>query len=81
MSADPNAVRAEFGQVTTSGQIAALEGNGGFMRVNLGAAQLESGQQGVLQMHDGARFGVVVIEPTSQSETEREYRLKLTGRA
>ena len=81
MSADPNAVSAEFGQVTTSGQITALEGNGGYLRVSLGAAQLEAGQTGVLQMHDGARFGVVVIEPTVQSEHEREYRLKLTGRA
>ncbi|WP_420594151.1 hypothetical protein [Deinococcus sp.] len=81
MTSDPNRVSAEFGGQAHAGQLVALEGQGGLMRVQVDAAQLEIGQSGVLQMHDGARFGVVVVEPLGEHAAGHEYRLKLTGRA
>ncbi|ULH14279.1 hypothetical protein MF271_01795 (plasmid) [Deinococcus sp. KNUC1210] len=79
-----------FGSVTAhvepaalSGQISALEGGGGYMRVVLnGADALNAGQEFELEMHDGARFRVVVIEslPSGGAESVQEYRLKLLGR-
>ncbi|GGR20706.1 hypothetical protein [Deinococcus ruber] len=85
-----------FGSVTAhvepaalSGQISALEGGGGYMRVLLdGTDALNAGQEFELEMHDGARFRVVVIEVLPRSgaaagndaEPGQEYRLKLLGR-
>ncbi len=61
---DPNKVTAEFGGAQHDGRILALEGGGGFMRVEVqGAPALAAGDTVVLEMHDGARFRVTVIEP------------------
>ena len=76
-------VTAHLGAAVCPGQIAALEGGGGFMRVRLdGADALDAGQEFELEMHDGARFLVVVIEalPGENAPPDgQEYRMKLLG--
>lgn len=60
---DPNAGEATFGAEKAGFRIVALEGQGGLMRLWLeGGAGTLAGQRGTLQMHDGARFQVEVLE-------------------
>ncbi len=77
---DPNRFEAEFGELRPTGRIAALEGNRGQMRLQFDpdGAPVEVGQEGVLQMHDGARFRVMVTEALSGEPAE--YRVRLTGK-
>ena len=80
---DPNAGQATFGAEQTEFRILALEGQGGLMRLRLGSGtdvdsahlNLDPDETGTLEMHDGARFGVRVLERLSGGE----YRVKLTG--
>ena len=82
---DPRQVTAHFGPATFPGRILALEGGGGYLRVLLEEGQHhpwpEAGQEGELEMHDGARFGMVVTEchDTAQ-EANAEFRMKLMDR-
>ncbi|CAM3434602.1 hypothetical protein DESA109040_12435 [Deinococcus saxicola] len=80
---DPRTFTAHFGDQVYPGQIAALEGNRGEMRVQL-EGQGQSGwptasDEGELEMQDGARFRVGVLESLSSAEGVCEYRLKLLG--
>ena len=78
---DPNRVTAEYGGATHDGRILALEGGGGLMRVALaGPEALNPGDELVLQMHDGARFRVNVIEPLGPGSEGAEFRLKLVSK-
>jgi predicted ATPase with chaperone activity len=73
---DPNHFSAEFGTRQLTGQITALEG-GGVLKLRIGVQNgdpLEAGQEGVLTMHDAARFRVVVTE---RLPTPLEYRVRL----
>ncbi len=77
---DPRRLTAYFGSGSYPGEIAALEGNRGHMRVRFAALEtgkVAAGDEGELEMHDGARFRVRVVEPL---EAAGEYRLKLLGR-
>jgi len=82
---DPRGVTAHFGPTMLAGHILALEGGGGYLRVLLKRAEPhpwpEAGHQGELEMHDGARFGMVVTEchDTAQ-EANAEFRMKLVDR-
>ncbi|MFC4456210.1 hypothetical protein [Deinococcus sonorensis] len=81
-AADPNRFSAEFGGSPLSGRITALEGNGGYMRVQFnasGPAEIAVGEEGVLELHDGARFRVAVVEALPDQESG-SYRVKLVGR-
>lgn len=78
-------VTAHLGEAAYPGQIAALEGGGGFMRVALeGGSALAAGDECELEMHDGARFRVTVIEALGGEDGatpgQQEYRMKLLGR-
>ena len=84
---DPRSVTAHFGPARFPGRILALEG-GGYMRVRLEGAPHpwpEVGHQGEMEMHDGARFGVVVTErlgagPEGAQKEDTELRVKLVDR-
>ncbi|GHF43766.1 hypothetical protein HNQ07_001938 [Deinococcus metalli] len=77
-----NAVVAHFGGAALTGRLQALEGGRGLMRIALdpvgGDAALQEGAEGVLEMHDGARFRVSVQEKLADAG---EWRVKLIGRA
>ena len=77
--ADFNSVVAHFDGEALPGRIAALEGGRGMMRLSLSGdtSALSEGREGVLEMHDGARFRVTVTE---RLEGENELRMKLLGR-
>lgn len=81
---DPNRITAHFPFASLSGRIEALEGGGGFMRVSLelqdARQELTAGTEAELEMHDGARFRVTVVEPLGAEERRGEYRMKLLGR-
>ena len=82
---DPRSVTANFGPATFPGRILALEGGGGYLRVLLegGGHQPwpEAGHQGELEMHDGARFGMVVVDVLGDSQgKDAEFRMKLLDR-
>lgn len=76
---DPNRGDADFGGQRSTFQILALEGRG-VLRVQLstpaGPAELQAGEDGLLVMHDGARFRVRV---SSVLQGPGAYRLTLTG--
>ena len=83
---DPRQIIAHFGPATLPGRILTLEGGGGYMRVRLEAGPHswpEVGHQGELQMHDGARFAVVVTDGQGDEsrgtprEGHAEFRMKL----
>lgn len=83
MTREYNSVVAHFGAHSVPGRIEALEGGRGMMRVSLepegeGALPAE-GSEGVLEMHDGARFRVAVTERLE--DHPNGFRLKLLGRA
>jgi hypothetical protein len=76
-----NSVVAHFGNEALTGRLQALEGGRGVMRIALeraGDDALQEGQEGVLEMHDGARFRVSVQERLAEAG---EWRVKLIGRA
>ncbi|WP_309569900.1 hypothetical protein [Deinococcus sp.] len=78
-----NAVVAHFGGEALTGRLQALEGGRGVMRIALDpgagdAAALQEGHEGVLELHDGARFRVSVQERLAEAG---EWRVKLIGRA
>ncbi|WP_407541994.1 hypothetical protein Q0M94_17090 (plasmid) [Deinococcus radiomollis] len=82
---DPRRATAHFGQASFPGRILALEGGGGYLRVVLaGEGQHpypEAGQEGELEMHDGARFAMVIVEALGDSqEKDAEFRMKLVDR-
>lgn len=81
---DPRAFTAHFGGAAYPGQIAALEGNRGQMRVRLEGTDPRSWPavqaEGELEMHDGARFRVGVLEVLGSEGGGRAYRLKLLGK-
>ncbi|WP_425145236.1 hypothetical protein [Deinococcus sp.] len=83
--ADPRAVTAHVGAsdhgpaAAYAGRIVALEGGGGLMRLRLDGAALTAGQECELEMHDGARFGVMVLEVLP--DAAHEYRMKLLGKS
>jgi len=76
--ADFGTVVAHFGAESVPGRIVALEGGRGLMRVSLSGdtSSWQEGLEGVLEMHDGARFRVTV---TGRLEEAGELRLKLLG--
>ncbi|WP_019586204.1 hypothetical protein [Deinococcus apachensis] len=80
MTREYNTVVAHFGAAAVPGRIEALEGGRGFMRVSLTEPLPEAGEgsEGVLEMHDGARFRVTVTERISGEGNE--LRMKLVGR-
>ncbi|THF84325.1 hypothetical protein E7T09_20115 [Deinococcus sp. KSM4-11] len=77
-----NSVVAHFGAHALTGRLQALEGGRGVMRIAVdpaaGDAALQEGREGVLEMHDGARFRVSVQERLAEAG---EWRVKLMGRA
>jgi hypothetical protein len=89
---DPNRFEARFGRLQLAGSLMALEG-GGFMQLRFEdgsapAGTLDPGQEGVLTMHDAARFRVVVVEPLADPEEPpekpasaqpRRYRVRLVA--
>ncbi|WP_407571676.1 hypothetical protein [Deinococcus altitudinis] len=82
---DPRRATAHFGPASFPGRILALEGGGGYLRVLLeGEGQEpwpEAGHQGELEMHDGARFGMVIVERLGDpQENDAEFRMKLLDR-
>ncbi|GBF06365.1 hypothetical protein DAERI_080156 [Deinococcus aerius] len=79
MTREFNSVVAHFGDAAIPGRIEALEGGRGFMRVSLTQPLPEAGEgtEGVLEMHDGARFRVTVTERLPGGN---ELRMKLVGR-
>jgi len=81
---DPRALTAHFGGAAYPGQIAALEGNRGQLRVRLEAADEARWpavqDEGELEMHDGARFRVGVLEVLGGEGGGQELRLKLLGK-
>jgi hypothetical protein len=83
---DPNAVTAYFGQASFPGQIVALEGQRGLIRARLHyvgtAFRPEPGGEGVLEMHDGSRFRVTILEQLSADDGSgsAEVRMRLLGR-
>ena len=81
---DPRRFTAHFGPATFPGRILALEGGGGYMQVRLEGAPHpwpKAGHEGELEMHDGARFGVMVTEHLGAEEEENaEFRMKLVDR-
>ncbi|HWG86028.1 MAG TPA: hypothetical protein VNT60_11175 [Deinococcales bacterium] len=81
---DPNAVTASFGDSTFPAQITKLEGQRGLMRVRLdhgGSYQPAEGAEGLLEMHDGSRFRVGVLELLDLGEHSGEVRVRLLGRS
>ncbi|MFC4638838.1 hypothetical protein [Deinococcus hohokamensis] len=76
-----NQIVAHFAGEAVPGQLAALEGGRGVLRVSLAqpVSALEPGHEGVLEMHDGARFRVAVTEALDAQG--HEFRMKLLGRA
>lgn len=80
-SSDFNSVVAHFGASAVPGRILALEGGRGMMRVSLPGSgpEMTGGMECTLEMHDGARFRVAVIERLDTGGNE--FRLKLLGRA
>lgn len=83
VAADPNAVTAEWGGSSLPGRITALEGGRGLMRVALpDSAALSPESTLVLEMHDGARFRVTVVETLGAGPQpgQQEFRLKLAGK-
>ena len=82
MTGEFNSVVAHFGGAAIPGRIAALEGGRGLMRVALEGAPEDAlpgeGAEGVLEMHDGARFRVDVTERLAGDPPE--FRLRLLGR-
>ncbi|MFC4426416.1 hypothetical protein [Deinococcus navajonensis] len=76
-----NQIVAHFGGQAVPGQLAALEGGRGVLRVTLSepAAGLSAGSECLLEMHDGAQFRVTVTETLGGEGTE--FRMKLVGRA
>ena len=81
---DTSALTAHFGGAAYPGQIAALEGNRGQLRVRLEAADEVRWpavqDEGELEMHDGARFRVGVLEVLGGEGRGQELRLKLLGK-
>ncbi|GAA4010407.1 hypothetical protein GCM10022631_23740 [Deinococcus rubellus] len=82
---DPRAFTAHFGSAAYPGEIAALEGNRGQIRVRLennpGAPGWPAANaQGELEMHDGARFRVGVLEVLDGEGGGQHFRLKLLGK-
>ncbi|MGY2894837.1 hypothetical protein [Deinococcus sp. UYEF24] len=82
---DPRRATAHFGQASFPGRILVLEGGGGYLRVLLeGEGQQpwpEVGHQGELEMHDGARFGMVVVDALGDPQGKgAEFRMKLVDR-
>ena len=82
---DPRRATAHFGPATFPGRILALEGGGGYLRVLLeGEGQHpwpEAGHEGELEMHDGRRFGMVVVEALGDPQgTDAEFKMKLLDR-
>lgn len=82
---DPRALTAHFGGAAYPGQIAALEGHRGQMRVWLESSGAygwpATGAEGELEMHDGARFRVGVLEVLGEEGSGQEFRLKLLGKS
>lgn len=76
-----NTLVAHFGATTLAGQVEALEGGRGLMRISLdrpdGSPAINAGDEGVLELHDGARFRVVVTE---QLGSAGEWRVRLLRR-
>jgi len=82
---DPRRATAHFGSASVPAQILALEGGGGYLRVLLAGEGEhpwpEAGQQGELEMHDGVRFGMVIVEALgTPQEQQAEFRMKLVDR-
>lgn len=81
---DPRRATAHFGPARFPGHILALEGGGGYLRVLLegaGHPWPEAGQEGELEMHDGARFGMVITEHLGAPQGKNaEFRMKLVDR-
>ena len=83
---NPQQFTAHFGQTTVPGVIQALEGGRGFMRVHLNTngtqVPLDEGTPCELEMHDGARFRMIITEhlgPAGEQDGQ-EVRMKLVGR-
>ncbi|GGO26644.1 hypothetical protein [Deinococcus humi] len=76
-----NQIVAHFGDHAVPGELAALEGGRGMLRVTLteAAPGLSAGSECLLEMHDGAHFRVTVTEALGDEGTE--FRMKLVGRA
>ncbi len=76
-----NSLVAHFGATAVSGQVEGLEGGRGLMRVSLnvigGHLAVEEGSECVLELHDGARFRVVMTERLSDAG---EWRVRLLKR-
>ncbi|WP_157448859.1 hypothetical protein [Deinococcus peraridilitoris] len=82
---DPNSITAHFDEVSIPATITALEGGGGYMRVTLNwqntAFSPAPGMESELEMHDGGRFRVTLLEQiTDTGKTSAEFRMKLLGR-
>ncbi|ADV66084.1 hypothetical protein [Deinococcus maricopensis] len=80
---NPQAFTAHFGDTAVPGEIQALEGRGGYMRVHLraGSVPTAEGTPCELEMHDGARFRMVITEDLGDAGPgARNVRLKLVGR-
>ncbi|CAM3900615.1 hypothetical protein [Deinococcus frigens] len=73
-----NSLVAHFGDTAISGQVEALEGGRGLMRVSLNILDrhlaVDEGSECVLELHDGARFRVVMTERLSGAG---EWRVRL----
>ncbi|WP_424952909.1 hypothetical protein [Deinococcus sp.] len=80
---DPRRLTAHFPEHAWPGRIVALEGGRGQMRLYLegGPPWPLVGAEGDLEMHDGARFGVVVTETLAMREGGAEFRMKLIDRS
>jgi len=76
-----NQIVAHFGGHAVPGELAALEGGRGMLRVTLTepASDLDAGSKCLLEMHDGAQFRVTVTEALGAEGTE--FRMKLVGKA
>lgn len=76
-----NQIVAYFEASAVPGQLEALEGGRGLLRVTLAepVPGLETGTECLLEMHDGARFRVSVTEALGPGNNE--FRMKLVGRA
>jgi|GEM_PF-6613096 len=74
-----NRVMAHVRGEAVPGRLEALEGGRGFMRVVLEASGVRVGDEVVLEMHDGARFRVVVVESLQQGA--HAFRMKLLAKA
>lgn len=79
---NPNDVTVHFDDASVPARITKLEGGGGFIRIRLpeDRANVAPGTEADVEMHDGGRFRMALVERFEGGEPG-EVRMKLLRRA